>query len=210
MKSYKNILPIFLMAITCLSLTACTDEEVADTIGTIAIVGGAVAIGANTHCEGGESQVCHSYTSYYGYVQTECHEEYDACKYLVPNHAIRPMASIADLDGSGDSAAAPQVNLAAVNPMSWGDTFQMSYAASGQFIDAMKSARAGNIDSIKALGLSAADIKQLAAGQLLGDAAIDAVAKTLNQSKQSVATMFATLRSNASVAQAAVKAALVK
>ncbi|MDR3607710.1 MAG: hypothetical protein P4M08_10055 [Oligoflexia bacterium] len=191
-KILTNALTLIALASIVPTLSACTDVQIAEAVGAGAIIAGAVAIGATTHCVPGYDQVCHTFPDYYGNPVTECADQYDSCATLAPN----TMASISargQLPGANISAqAVPPTNV--VNNINWGKTFGIGYDASAQLISASKTARDKQDPSaLYALGLSEDDLKNLAQYQLPSAAGIDAMARKLDQKPSSIKSMLQTL-----------------
>lgn len=188
MKKTKWAAATIILALAGSQISGCTTEEVLESIGAIAIVGGAVAIGATTHCEGGYTNVCTDYTDYFGRLHTDCREEYDSCATLVPNNEGIDRAE--DRDHRPVAKSKKKVDESIVTDTNWGSTFHMSFDASAQVIDAMKKARTGDASGLQALGLTEEDVAQIANMKLPSDSAIDAVAQRLDTDKSTVAQMI--------------------
>jgi hypothetical protein len=171
-------------------MSACTGEEIAQTIGGIAIIGGAVAIGATTHCEPGEHNVCNTYPDYFGNPVTQCRDVYDDCAYLAPNQTME----LSSIPSAKPQVAAVPTSAQAdkiVTDVRWAQAFGMSYDASAQLIAASKAARDQKDPSAYyALGLNAADLQSLAQRKSPSAASVDAVARKLDQSPQAVQGML--------------------
>jgi len=170
----KILLSVTLLA-SSTSFTACKSSDVANALGTAAIIGGAVVIANNTRCEGGYVERCHYFNDYYGHSVRECRQSYDDCAYLVPK----------SLKGLSDAEMQTVVDNAdlAVTDVNWGQAFGIGFDASQTFIDAMKSARDGHKDSLTALGMSDDDINKLTQSKMISDSGVDALSQNLNVQK---------------------------
>lgn len=184
MKNFSRGMKLLMAAsltVGALNLTACTDEEVATTIGIGAIIGGAILIGANSHCVAGYKQVCHDFRDFRGRIRSECREEYDSCA----TTSLNAVRNVQD----AQSGALDQV----VSDVNWGKTFGMSYQSSGQLISSLKDAGQGDTKALENLGLSSSDTKKLASLQLPSDDGVRAVAFVLDTDKTVVKNMFGQL-----------------
>jgi hypothetical protein len=189
-------------------MNACTDQQIAQAIGDTAIIAGAIAIGATTHCEAGYQNVCHSYVDFFGNTQTECDQEYNSCAVLVPNGEddIQASASLSSLAGPASLTAQRNANPAAVaqaalapkvSKIDWGKTFNISYSASAQIISACEDARDHQAPaSLYALGLTEDDLQNMSQYKLPSEASIDAMARKLNASPAAIQSMMKTLLAN--------------
>jgi hypothetical protein len=172
-----NRLLALVMTISTLSLSACTDEEIATGIGIGAVVGGAILIGANTRCEGGYRTECHTYIDYWGHHRSECRQVYDSCAVLRPRFAM-------------ETGIAASINENVINEVSFGTTFGLGFDASKRLIDSFRSARAGDLQALKDLGLSKTDLNRLAKFKLPTARGLDSLARTLEQDQAQVRLML--------------------
>ena len=177
----KLLLTLTLVA-SSTSFTACQSSEVANALGTAAIIGGAIVIVNNTRCEGGYVNRCHSYRDYSGRVVQECRNSYDDCAYLIPK-------SLKGLSDADLQTAAANADLA-VTDVHWGQAFGMGYDDSGTFINAMKSARDGNQEALTNLGLNDSDITSLTQSKMVSATGVDTLAKKLNANTANVNYML--------------------
>ncbi len=193
-KYFTSAWSFLVVALAVPALTSCTAEEVAQGVGAGAIIAGAVAIGATTHCEAGYENVCHSYFDFLGRAHTECSEEYNSCAILVPNSET--LAVSADRNVSPAPAQKAQA-LPQVTQVDWGNTFGISFQASAQIISACELARdKKDASGLYALGLTDADLANIAEHKLPSDSAIEAMSKTLNQKPAAIQEMLQRLIAN--------------
>ncbi len=176
----KKALNVALALAMAVNMTACTDEEVATTLGAAAIVAGAVIIAENTECVGGYRTVCHDSYGYYGRRRTQCREVYDSCLYT----RIGSLSQFADAN----------VTASAVTDVKWATTFGGNFEGSAKFISALEQARdQKSLKGLKEIGLSKGSIMKLAQGQMPEEKQINAVAKNLDQDLESTRAMLETL-----------------
>lgn len=166
-----------LMMTATVSMSACTDEQIATGIGVGAVVGGAILIGANTRCEGGYRNECHSYIDYWGHRRHECRQVYDSCAVLRPRFAM-------------ETGVAASINENVINEVSFGTTFGLGFDASKRLIDSFDAARAGDLQALKDLGLSKTDLNRLAKFKMPTARGVDALARTLEQDQAQVRSML--------------------
>ncbi len=174
----KRIVALGLTLGLASQMTACTDREIANAVGTAAIIGGAVIIANNTRCEGGYKTSCNYYRDYRGRSHRQCREYYDSCAYLVPK-AVERIGGV----------TVPVVAEEALNEVKWSSEFLMSYDASQKFIDGMKLARDGEMQALLDLGLSKADVKSLVESKIPSAEGLDKLAQTLDADSWSVNRM---------------------
>lgn len=186
------------LLIIATQLTACSDADVANTIGLGAIIGGAIIIGNNTRCEGGYENRCHDFRDRYGYVHQECRMVYDSCAYLVPKAETFSAILSESSSSQKNDGNAQQIIAANVTDVNWGIQFGLSFESSDRFITSMRQAKTGDLNAVLALGLSKEDTAELAKFKIPSAAGIEVVAETLNSTPETVSKMFADLVRTAS------------
>lgn len=90
--------------------------------------------------------------------------------------------------------------------VAWSEKFGLSFDASEKFLTAMKAAREGNIDAVNELGLNSIDAQRVASFQMPSLTGVEAVARTLEQSRDTVKAMFKSLLESAKKNSALIKA----
>jgi hypothetical protein len=185
----------FSMALTlAVTMTACTEEDVATALGAAAIVAGAVVIANNTTCVSGYREVCSTHYTYRGRRITECRQVYDSCLYT----------RIGNLASASDAGVAEAV----VTDVNWASTFNVGFEGSAKFVDALKMAyHDKQLDGLNALGLSKGAVKKIAKGEMPSEKHIDALAQNLDLSLESTRDMLSTLIDKHQQLQAAQKQA---
>jgi hypothetical protein len=191
-------------------LTGCTDEEVAASIGLIAIGAGAVIIGGsgsddNDHhddrydrdrrddrnygrCEGGWVERCTTYSDYNGRSYRECRSEYDSCYRFHPNSNLN-LNSI----GGVSTLAKSKLKEVPVQAGLWAKNFKMSFAAADFFTNTLVKAREGDASALSKFGFTREDVKAITQNKMPSDQALDILAKRLNQNVSNTKAMFRAL-----------------
>lgn len=170
------------------STQGCTDDEVATSLGAIAIVAGAVAIGAADHspssCHGGYTRECLSHRDRWGGIHHSCRDIYDSCKYYYEAKL--------DIPGLSDVSklATPAVDAGTARVAK---KYGLSFDAAERLTDALKAARASNLQPIYDLGLTKADLERLGEMRMINDASIEALAAKLETTNEDAKSLVANL-----------------
>jgi len=178
---------------TLLSTTSCTDEEVATSVGVIAIgVGAGLIIGANDNdnhhhhrghyvCEGGYRYSCYSYRDYYGNYRRDCRDVYDSCASRRWEHYATPSNNVL--------ASLPED----VSSVEWAKKFAMSPAKANKLISALKQAKTGKAQALNNLGLKKEDLRAIAKYEVPSQETVKVLAKNLNQLPKNTESMLSQL-----------------
>jgi hypothetical protein len=160
-----------------MTLQGCTDTEQAAAAGGIigAAIGIAASGGGSSHdhhhrppprqCHGGQRQSCTTYTNYRGYTSTQCNYVYDHCA------SYYEMA----FEGKPDAALFVTEENAQI-----AQNWALSFDSAATISSAVKALNMGDISAAAKVGLSSADLADLAQGRALRAAAVDSVAISLD------------------------------
>ena len=203
---------IVVAALISAGLPGCTDEEVATTVGIVAIGAGIGIIAAggdndnhdhdhngyghdhgHYECQGGYKTVCTSYRDYYGCIKQDCRQTYDSCDSRVwvnNSMALKTLEEVADAD---PVSATKTVS----NNEGWGTTFAMSFDSADKLVNALNQSKAGDTKALASLGLSRDDVHAMAQMKMPSQAGLDAMAKTLDQDTKATADMVQRLLAKA-------------
>lgn len=216
----KKAFGALLLCATLLTQTACTDEEVLASIGAGAIIGGVIAVGAacaksddctvdtsSSSCHGGYTTVCRDYSDYWGNHRRECTREWDSCRSYGGHHHLKGVDGSSDFFAANLASSAKKTAIKSqgekiLNPNNVAIAFRLKRDSAVKLISAVKSARTGDSNGLKALGLARADLERVADGKMPTDSGINAMAAKLDQSRENTTRMVrALIKGNAVAAR---------
>lgn len=171
---------------------ACTDEEVAASIGAVAIVAGVAAVASATNndnndghhrhptCRGGYRQECTSFRDRWGNHRRDCREVYDSCRDRYDARIEIPGLALV----SSTSSSAPPATFAgdAVDSgtAAIATKYGIGFDAATQLASALKTASGGDLQAIYAIGLSKDDLERLGRLKMITDSGLDHLAAELD------------------------------
>ena len=183
------VLPVVALAIA-MGTTGCKNEDVAAVGGAIAIVAGAVAIGAalggddHSHrpvCRGGYVERCRSTYDRWGRRHTSCTREWDSC-------ATRYSATV------GSSLLRADRSVSTVS-----GKYNLPLESAERLTKALQAAHAGNADALTSLGLSQSDLTSMAKFQSPSKEGIEKMAASLALSRSATTQLVKDLMEDARV-----------
>lgn len=193
-KFSKAIVCLVLLPSLLLGLTACTDEEVGDAVGIIAIGAGVIAI-----CSSDNVDCTHRHYRHRRVRRNYRHCYYDRYGYYrCVDHYRSHMTSLsADMDTEEYSLEVEpgifEMGTNNIEAQDWATTFSLSEEGSEAIISALESAREGNTDELIALGMTEKDLSRLAQLKMPKESSVMMLSETLGESNESVTKMFKSL-----------------
>ncbi len=182
------VLPTVALSIA-MGTTACKNEDVAAVGGAIAIVAGAVAIGAalgddddHSHrprCRGGYVERCRSTHDRWGRRHTSCTREWDSC---ATRYAASAASSLLRADRSVSTVSG---------------RYNLPLESAERLTKALQSAHAGQADALTSLGLSQDDLTSMAKFQMPSSDGIEKMAKSLALSRSATQGLIQELMNDA-------------
>ncbi|HRK07157.1 MAG TPA: hypothetical protein PLZ57_05265 [Pseudobdellovibrionaceae bacterium] len=181
------VLPTVALSIA-MGTTACKNEDVAAVGGAIAIVAGAVAIGAalgdddHSHrprCRGGYVERCRSTHDRWGRRHTSCKREWDPC---ATRYSAVAASSLLSADMSVSTVSGK---------------YNLPLESAERLTKALQAAHAGQADALTSLGLSQDDMTSMAKFQLPSSEGIEKMATSLALSRSATQDLIQSLMNDA-------------